>query len=315
MKTISGNRRYSFALTVLFCSIFTIFSIHAFAREASVVRITQVNGTVVKNGAPAREGDVVERGDQISSGEKSSVILTWSNGSIMEIYPASSIILQGIMYEGDKKVEKTFVVLENGRVFTKAQVPEHMFEHFELNAGGIPLITQGAEFALKYDQTEKKITLMSVIGRMLIDLGMGLKRVEEEHMAEFQVGTSTITPVPLAGKTRDALIKTSKRLGGSLLIEEESTFIGGPLRLKIGGVRNRRGNSPFIVKFKLLMSGGSGKVKSIIWNFGDGSEAEGKKAEHTFTQGVYGVIVRVEDENGEKASAQINIAAETECGC
>lgn len=58
-------------------------------------------------------------------------------------------------------------------------------------------------------------------------------------------------------------MKTSKRPGGSLLIEEETTSIGGPLKVKIGGVKNRRGDAPYTVKFKAITSGGSGKIKSI----------------------------------------------------
>lgn len=307
-------RRSSITI-ILFYLILPGFTMLAFAQEASIVRVTQLNGTVTKNGAPLKEGDLIQRGDSISSRAKSSVVLAWSNGSIMEIYPNTSVVLLGVMYEGGNKLEKTLMTLENGRIFVKAQVPEHMFEQFEISAANVPLITQGAEFALKYDKAKKKITVMSLIGRVLIDTGMEMIRVEEEQMAKFQPRVGEITPVALPDKTQAALMKTSKRLGGSLLIEEESTSIGGPLKLKISGVINRRGSSPFEVKFKLLVSGGSGKIKSIRWNFGDGDSAEGKKVEHVFTQGVYAVVVNVEDENGDKASTAINIAAETECAC
>lgn len=312
MKSIT---RCSLRAIVLYFTILPVFTMPVFAQEASVVRVTQVNGTVLKNGAPVKEGELVQRDDTISCKEKSSAVLTWTNGSIMEIYPNTSIVLQGVMYEGDKRLEKTLMALENGRIFAKAQVPEHIFEQFTIKVGNTPLITQGAEFALKYDKAEKKVAVISLIGRVLVDTGMEMIRIEEEQMAKFQARASEITPFAMSDKTKKALERTSKRLGGSLLIDEESTTIGGPLKLKIGGVRNRRGNSPFNVKFKLMVSGGSGKIKSIKWNFGDGDEAEGKKAEHVFTQGLYGVTVHVEDENGDKASAQINISAETECAC
>ncbi len=78
---------------------------------------------------------------------------------------------------------------------------------------------------------------------------------------------------------------------------------------------NRRGNVPFKVNFKALVKGGSGKAKSITWDFGDGESAATKEAEHIFTQGLYVVILRVVDTNGEKASAQIGISVEVDCGC
>ena len=39
------------------------------------------------------------------------------------------------------------------------------------------------------------------------------------------------------------------------------------------------------------------------------------RVEHTFTQGLYVVILRVEDESGEKATAQTGISVEVDCGC
>jgi hypothetical protein len=114
---------------------------------------------------------------------------------------------------------------------------------------------------------------------------------------------------------KESLNKTSKRLGGSLLVEDDSSSSGGPLSVKIGGVMNRRGNAPYYVKFKALTKGGSGKLKSIRWSFGDGESASGREAQHSFTQGVYVVVVQVEDENGQKVTAQINISAEENCNC
>jgi PKD repeat protein len=99
------------------------------------------------------------------------------------------------------------------------------------------------------------------------------------------------------------------------LVEEETSSTGGPLRIKIGGVKNRRGNAPYAVKFKALIKGGSGRIKSVTWSFGDGESASDKEAQHMFTQGVYVVIVSVEDDNGQKATAQINISVEENCGC
>jgi PKD repeat protein len=69
------------------------------------------------------------------------------------------------------------------------------------------------------------------------------------------------------------------------------------------------------VKCDALINGGSGKIKSIHWDFGDGQSAEGKEAQHTFTQGVYGISVTVEDENGQKATGQIKVSVEEGCAC
>jgi PKD repeat protein len=69
------------------------------------------------------------------------------------------------------------------------------------------------------------------------------------------------------------------------------------------------------VNFKPIIRGGSGKIKSITWSFGDGETSTAKNSEHTFTQGLYIVILGIEDENGDEASAQISISAEVDCNC
>jgi len=297
-------------LGVLFYCISLAGVISAHAEDASGVRVTRVDGTVSKNGVPLREGDTVQRDEKIETKGNSAAVLTWSNGSIVEIYPETSLILRGVIFEGDRKLEKTLLTLEKGRIFAKAQVPEHLFSHFEISVGNIPIITPGAEFALKYEEGEKKITVWFLIGAMVVDMGTNRLRLQEGQQIVQKVGGSIAAPVQIDSKTKDALMKASKRLGGSLLIEEETVSTGGPLKIKIGGVKNRRGDAPYTAKFKAILGGGSGKVKSIRWAFGDGEGAEGKEAQHTFTQGVYGVVLSVEDENGQKATAQLNISVE-----
>jgi hypothetical protein len=290
--------------------------IPASAQQASTVRATRVDGAVLKNGVPLKEGDIIQRDDKIVTKDKSAAVLTWSNGSIVEIYPETSIILSGVVFETNRKMEKTFLALERGRIFTKAQVPEHMFIQFETSVGNIPLLTQGAEFAIKYNETEKSFTVWSLIGRVITYIGVSRIRIEEGQQMTMKIGGTPETPVPIQEKTKEALMSTSKRLGGSLLIEEETTAIGGPLKVRIGGVKNRRGDAPYTIKFRAIISGGSGKFKSIQWSFGDGETAERKEIQHTYTMaGVYVVTLRVEDENGEKATSQITISAEEECAC
>lgn len=300
--------------TLLYCIIGS-FIIPASAQDASVVRATQVDGAATKNGVPLKEGDVIQRDDKIETKANSAVVLTWSNGSMVEIYPETSLTLKGISYEGDLKLEKTLLSLQKGRIFAKAQVPEHLLSHFEISAGNVPVITQGAEFALKYEEPEKKFTVWSLIGRVVVDMGVKRIRIEDGQQVAMKAGGTPEAPVPMPDKTRDALMKVSKRLGGSLLIEEETASTGGPLKVKVGGVRNRRGDAPYNVKFKAIIGGGSGRVKSIRWDFGDGESSMGKEAQHTFTQGVYIVVITVEDENGQRATAQITISAEESCAC
>lgn len=300
---------------VFFCWIISGDIILAYAQDASVVRATRVDGTATKNGAPLKEGDIIQRDDRIVIKENSAVVLIWSNGSMLEIYPETVLVFGGVGYEGDRKLEQSLILLEKGRIFAKAQVPEHIFTQFEVRAGNIPVLSQGAEFALKLEETGKKFTIWSLIGRIVVYLGADRIKVEEGQQASLEVGGSPQSPAPMPDKTKDSLIKTSKRLGGSLLIEEETVSTGGPLKVKIGGVKNRRGDAPYAVKFKAISSGGSGKIKSIKWSFGDGESAESKEIQHTFTQGVYIVVVRVEDENGQKVTAQISISVEEACGC
>jgi hypothetical protein len=287
------------------------------AQDASIVRATRVDGTVTKNGAPLKEGDIIQRDDKIVTKDKSAALLTWSNGSMVEIYPKTSLILKGVVFERDRKMEKTLLVLERGRLFTKAQVPEHIFTHFEIRVGNtLPVLTQGAEFAIKYDDSQKEVKIWSLIRDVVVRLYLHRIRVEEGQQVVLKLDGKPETPIEMSDRMKKALIKVSKRLGGSLLIEEEITSTGGPLMVKIGGVKNRRGDVPYTVKFKAIIGGGSGKIRSISWNFGDGETAEGKEVQHTYTMdGVYVVTLRVEDENGQKATSQITISAEEECAC
>jgi len=286
----------------------------AYAEDASVVRATQVDGTVLKNGSPMRDGDIIQRDDKIEAKANSAAVLTWSNGSIVQVYQDTTLILQGVMFEADRKMETTLLKFEKGRIFVKAQVPEHLFTHFEINVGGSPVKTQGSEFALKYDDAKKEITLWSILGRVVVDAGTGTLRVDDGQQAVQKIGGSAATPTAMQDRIKSSLTSVSKKLGGSLLIEEELSS-GGPLKVKIGGVRNRRGDSPYTVKFKAIIGGGSGNIKSVRWDFGDGESVLGKEAQHTFTQGVYAVVLTVEDENGQKATAQLNISVEQACGC
>jgi len=285
-----------------------------YAEDASIVRATQVDGSVTVNGKPLKEGDVIQRDDRIVTKEKSAAILTWSNGSIVELYPETTLVLRGVIFEGDNKLEKTLLTLEKGRIFAKAQTPEHIFTHFEIGVGSVPVMSQGAEFALKYDESEKKFTVWSLLGRVVLETGVKRLRVDDGQQIVMKAGGTPEAPVQMPEKVKDALAKTSKRLGGSLLIEEE-LGAGGPLKAKIGGVRNRRGSAPYTVQFKAIIGGGSGKIKSIRWDFGDGESAQGKTAQHTFTQGVYVVVLTVEDENGQKVTSQISISVEIDCSC
>ena len=80
-------------------------------------------------------------------------------------------------------------------------------------------------------------------------------------------------------------------------------------------MKSRRGNTPYKVSFSALTAGGSGRIKSIVWEFGDGVSASGREVEHTFITGLYTVVLRIEDADGQKASAQFGILAQVDCGC
>ena len=266
------------------------------------------------NGAPLKEGTVISRDDKIEAPVNAAAVLSWSNGSMIEVYPGAAVVLRGVMYEADRKLEKSLIALEKGRIFVKAQVPEHLFAHFSISVGNSSLMCQGAEFGLSYNEKSKEFSLLSLLGTVVTEINGSKIRVDEGKQLTQGAGPAgTVAPVP--EKTIASLLQTSKRLGGSLLMEEEMGKAGGPLSVKIGGVRNRRGNAPYTVQFKALAGGGSGKLAKVHWQFGGGENAEGQQASHTFTQGVYVVVLTVEDANGEKASAQMNISVEEDCGC
>jgi hypothetical protein len=299
-----------------------MWGVLAHADDASTVRVTQADGNVEiqKSGAPGwqpvKEGDVLGRGDRIKAGDRSAAVLMWSNGSMAKLYPATEVGLAGVSFDLEKKMEKTFLDLDQGRVFVKAQVPEHLFMEMKIRMGGLDVRSQGAEFALAYDADKRRYTAWSLLGRVVADVGNERLRIDDGQQAGVADGAQPVKDdvKPMDDKIKESLAKVSRDLGGSLLTEEVGAA-GGKLVAKIGGVANRRGNAPFKVNFKALAGGGSGKVKAIEWDFGDGESATTKEAEHVFTQGLYVVILRVEDENGEKASAQTGISVEADCGC
>lgn len=301
-------------------AVFALWSVVVSAEDASTVRISQSDGNVeilksgLKDWKPAKEGDVLERGDRAVAHDKSAALLTWSNGSMVKLYPNTEIELSGVSFDLEKKLEQTILDLAKGRVFIKAQVPEHLFADFRVRMGTLGVRAQGAEFALNYDPDKKTYTAWTILGRVVADTAGDVLRIDEGAQAAIQAGVKPGGTAVMEDKIRQSLTKVSKDLGGSLLIEEVGAA-GGKFAVKIGGVVSRRGNAPYKVNMKALAKGGSGKLKSVSWEFGDGESATTKEVEHTFTQGLYVVILRAEDENGEKATAQTAISVEADCGC
>ncbi len=303
--------------------VLLMWGVLAWAEDASSVRIAQSDGSVeirrsgAKDWRPAKEGDVLERGDRLAARDKSAAVLLWSNGGMAKVYPNTEIGLAGVSFDLEKKMEKTFLDLDRGRVFVKAQVPEHLFMEMKIRMGGLEVRSQGAEFALAYDPDKKSYTAWTLVGRLVADAGTERIYIDEGFQAKIAAGAKPAKDdvKGMDDKIKQSLAKVSKDMGGSLLTEEVAAAPGGKLVAKIGGVASRRGNTPFKVNFKALIAGGSGKLKSITWDFGDGESAAAKETQHTFTQGLYVVILRVEDENGAKASAQTGISVEADCGC
>ncbi len=310
---MATHARYLAGAILMFIGIFVVSGV-SLAIEASTIRAIQVDGNVLRNGKALKEGDILNRDDNISCQGKSAAVLKWSNGSMVKMYPDTQLIIRGVAFENDKKLEKSFVSLKRGRVFIKAQVPENIFSQFEVVAESVIIRTQGAEFALKYDPANMTLTAWALIGEVTIIKDINKTLVGEGQQAKVKVTDKPGAPVAMDKRVLGALQKVSHGLGGSLLVEATGGA-GGPLKVKIGGVRNRRGEAPYKVNFKAIVSGGSGKVKTIKWRFGDGESAEGRSVQHTFTQGVYGVVVEVEDDNGQKSSSQISISAEEDCSC
>lgn len=300
---------------------FLLWSVAGWAQDQSSIRITQSDGSVEirKGGAqawkPAKEGDTFERGDRIAVKDKSAALLLWSNGSMVKVYPNTEVGLTGINFDLEKKMETTILDLEKGRVFVKAQVPEHLFADFKIRMGALDVRTQGAEFALAHDAEKKSFTAWTVLGRLFTDAGGTRVRIDGGQQGGLAAGSAAGDVKPMEEKIRQSLVKVSKDLGGSMLVEEVTGAAGGKLVAKIGGLTSRRGNAPYKVTLKALVAGGSGKIKSYSWEFGDGESAAARDVEHSFTQGLYVVVLRVEDENGQKASAQTGISVEADCGC
>jgi len=174
----------------------------ATAQDASIVRATRVDGTVTRNDRPLKEGDIVGRDDRIVAAPNSAAVLTWSNGSMVEVYPETALVIRGVVYEGERKLEKTLLTLQRGRLFAKAQVPEHLFNHFELGVGDASIMTQGAELAIRYEEGEKRSTVWSLIGVVIAEVGAHKVRIDEGQQAILTSGTRPDPPVAMPERTR-----------------------------------------------------------------------------------------------------------------
>jgi len=122
-------------------AVLLTWGVLAWAQDASTVRVSQSDGNVeilksgLKDWKPAKEGDLLERGDRAVAHDKSAALLTWSNGSMAKLYPNTEIELSGVSFDLEKKLEQTILDLVKGRVFIKAQVPEHLFADFRVAHG------------------------------------------------------------------------------------------------------------------------------------------------------------------------------------
>ena len=303
--------------------VLVAWSTVGWAQEASSVRLTQVDGNVVihKSGQhwrAAGEGDLLERGDRVAARAKSAALLLWSNGSMLKVYPDTEIAVEGVSFDLETRMETTLLDLERGRLFIKAQIPDHLFIDFKVRMGSLEARTQGAEFAIAYDTTTTSFTAWVLTGRVVSDVAAWARvRIEEGRQGTIAAGALLKMDdlKPMDDRVYRSLAKVSKDLGGSLRTDEISGAAGGMLVARIGGVTNRRGYTPYKVNFKALVAGGSGKIESYRWEFGDGESASSKETEHTFTMGLYVVVLRVEDANGQNVSAQVSIAAQRDCGC
>lgn len=197
-------------------------------------------------------------------------------------------------------------------------MPEHLFTDFKIRMGSLEARTQGAEFAIAPDAQRKSFTAWVLYGRVTSDLTAWARaRIDEGRRGTIVPGSRPELAdlnKSMDEKTWQALARVSGDLGGSLRPDEIQAAPAGKLAARIGRV-SRRGNTPYTVKFKALTAGGSGRLKSIVWEFGDGVSASGREAEHVFTLGLYTVVLRVEDADGQKASAQVGILAQADCGC
>jgi PKD domain-containing protein/FecR-like protein len=304
--------------------LFLVWSTIAWAQEAPSVRITHIDGNVVIRESSAQAwrtaapGAVLERGDELATGHTSAALIVWSNGSMVKVYPDTEITLAGVNFDLETKTEKTILELKRGRLFVKAQVPDYLFVDFRVRMGVQEARTQGAEFAIERDTTGQRFTAWVLFGRVVSDLGTWAHvRIEEGRQGTIPASAKLKMDdlKPMDERIHQGLAKVSDELGGSVRPDEIYAPPGGKLVTKIGGARNRRGAAPFRLRFKALVAGGSGEIKSYRWEFGDGESASGDEAEHTFTNGIYTVILYVEGENGQKAAAQVGISAEHDCGC
>ena len=203
--------------------MFLLWAAASWAQDGPSVRITQSDGNVEirKSGAqawkPAKEGDALERGDSVVAKDKSAALLLWSNGSMVKVYPNTEITLAGVSLDLEKKMENTILDLQKGRMFVKAQVPEHLFTEFKVRMGALDVRTQGAEFAITHDADKKSFTAWTLLGRLVADVGTLRVRIDEGRQGTITAGTKPKTDdlKPMDEKIKQSLTKVSKDLGGA----------------------------------------------------------------------------------------------------
>jgi len=69
------------------------------------------------------------------------------------------------------------------------------------------------------------------------------------------------------------------------------------------------GTAPLTIAFDAASS--TGNITSYLWNFGDGTQNDGKEAQHTFTSpGIYTVQLTVTDDTGKVSTSSITISVD-----
>ena len=80
---------------ILFCSLFSIFSMTLFANQQASVVSVQGKVEVQRNGSwiPLKEGDLISEGELLNTGFKSEAVIKYE-GSVMKMGPMTRVTLE-----------------------------------------------------------------------------------------------------------------------------------------------------------------------------------------------------------------------------
>lgn len=123
-------------------------------RPAPTTALDVEGEAVLERGAgparPLRAGDALEAGDRLRTGDEASLVIGFSDGSTLQLYPRTEIVLRRLGgYYGAELVD-VLVELERGRLASEVEKLDGGASTFELHSPAMISAVRGTDFRVSF---------------------------------------------------------------------------------------------------------------------------------------------------------------------